>query len=122
VLSQNPSRHLTVVPEPVTTPPFGCTVQAKDDVVTVLPAGELDIATVPLLEAAMTYQRDLGTGALVVDLRDVTFIDSCGVRLLLTWAREAARRGHDFRVIPGSERVQLVFAMSGVLEALDFAG
>jgi anti-anti-sigma factor len=118
VLSQHPVRHLTAVPEPVTAPPFGCTVHAQDDVVTVTPTGELDLATVPLLEAAMSYQRDLGIGALVVDLRGVTFIDSCGVHLLLKWARGAARAGHDFRVIPGSERVQLVFAMTGVLEAL----
>jgi hypothetical protein len=30
----------------------------------------------------------------------------------------AARRGHGFRLIPGSDRVHLAFRLTGVLEAL----
>jgi anti-anti-sigma factor len=121
LLSQHPTsdtRSLTAVPEPVAPPPFNCTIRAQDDVVTVTPTGELDLATAPLLEAAMSCQRDLGISTLVVDLRGVTFIDSSGVHLLLRWACDTALRQHDFRVIPGSERVQLVFAIAGVLGAL----
>jgi anti-sigma B factor antagonist len=121
VLPQRPdsrTSHLSLVPETVTPAPFGCTVHAQDDVVTITPTGELDVGTVPLLEAAMSYHRDLGISTLVVDLRGLTFIDSSGVHLLLRWARDAARGRYELRVIPGSERVQLVFAMTGVLGAL----
>ena len=118
MLSQRPTsdtRTLTAVPAP---PSLDCTIRVEGDVVTVAPIGELDLATAPLLESAMSSQRDLGIDTLVVDLRGVTFIDSSGVHLLLRWARETALRNHRFRVIPGSERVQLVFAIAGVLEAL----
>jgi anti-sigma B factor antagonist len=98
--------------------PFGCTVHARGGVVTVAPTGELDMGTVPLLESAMSYQHDLGDGELVVDLRGVTFIDSSGVHLLLRLAQAAARGRHELRVIPGSERVRHVFALTGVEEAL----
>ena len=98
--------------------PFGCTVHASGGVVTVAPTGELDLDTVPLLESAISYQRDLGNAELVVDLRGVTFIDSSGVHLLLRLAQDAARGSHAFRVVPGSERVRHVFALTGVEEAL----
>jgi anti-sigma B factor antagonist len=46
-------------------------------------SGELDIATVPDLEAA--FEQALGTDppSIVVDLSQVTCIDSTGIRLLL---------------------------------------
>ena len=116
--SSRRSRHLTVVPEPVLPSPFGCTVHADGDVVAVAASGELDIGTAPLLESALSYQRDLGAGAFVVDLRGVTFIDCVGVHLLLRWAEDAARGRHEFRVLPGSERVQRVLEMTGADEAL----
>jgi anti-sigma B factor antagonist len=107
-----------VVAGPAGPPPFGCTVHASGGVVTVAPTGELDLGTVPLLESAISYQRDLGNAKLVVDLRGVTFIDSSGVHLLLRLAQNAADGGHAFRVVPGSERVQRVFALTGVEETL----
>jgi anti-sigma B factor antagonist len=111
-------RHLTVVPDRVLPQPFGCTVYADGDAVAVAPSGELDIGTAPLLESALSYQRDLGAGAFVVDLRGVTFIDCAGVHLLLRWAEDAARGRHEFRVIPGSERVQRVLEMTSAVDAL----
>ena len=124
MLAQHPPRraHLSLVPDPALPPPFGCTVLAEAGVVTVAPTGELDLATSPLLDAAMSYQRDLGIDTLVVDLSGVSFIDSSGVHLLLRWAQDAARGSLDLRVLPGPERVQKVFELTGVLEALGFEG
>ena len=111
-------RHLAAVPEPDLPPPFGCTVHAEGEVVTVSPTGELDVGTVPLLDAAMSYHRDLGVRTLVVDLRGVSFIDSSAVHLLLRWAQDAVGEGNELRVLPGRECVQRVFALTGVLAAL----
>ena len=41
--------------------------------------GELDVATAPELQASLTAHR----GPAILDLRDVTFIDSTGLRALL---------------------------------------
>ena len=46
-------------------------------------AGELDIATVPDLEGAFEQVRREDPQTIVIDLSQVTFIDSTGVRLLL---------------------------------------
>ena len=44
-----------------------------------VPRGELDLATVPVLEAALVAQA----GPVVLDLRGLTFVDATGLRLLI---------------------------------------
>jgi anti-anti-sigma factor len=104
----------------VPTPQFTCATTALDGVVTVVPEGELDLATAPLLDATLRREAGGAASAIVVDLRGLTFIDSTGVSLLLRWTRESATSGRGFRLIPGSEPIQRVFAMTGLLDALCF--
>lgn len=47
------------------------------------PVGELDIATVPLLEAAFDDVERGDAAMIVLDLSGITFIDSTGIQLLL---------------------------------------
>jgi ABC-type transporter Mla MlaB component len=50
-------------------------------------AGEIDIETGPLLVTALTDFRD-GHGRIDLDLREVTFVDVAGARLLVRAARQ----------------------------------
>jgi anti-anti-sigma factor len=97
-----------------------CPVQLDRDVACVAPVGELDLATVPRLDAELEHLREAGFHSLVVDLRGLSFIDSSGVELLLRWAAKAARRGHAFSLVPGSQRIQMVLALTGVVDLLTF--
>jgi len=71
---------------------FHLTTSTPDDgMVEIAAAGELDLATSELLREAVDVccQRD-GIRVVIVDLRDLTFIDSTGLRAL--WhARERAQ-------------------------------
>ena len=104
----------------IATPTLRCTIRLDAEGAVLCPTGELDIATLPLLDNALRDLRDVGFTTLVVNLRGVTFIDSQGIQLLLRWTTTAAGSGHAFRLVPGPERVQMVFAMTGVLEQFDF--
>ena len=53
------------------------------------PSGELDVATVPLLEAAFD---EAGDAPVLLDLEGVTFIDSTGLQLLLRISDRGAGR------------------------------
>ena len=46
--------------------------------------GELDMASAPMLEAALTTVINGGPAAVAVDLSELTFLDSAGIRVLLT--------------------------------------
>ena len=72
------------------------TLTTQDDG-TLVVAGDIDMAGGPLLEEALAARdaelAEVGGGDVVVDLSDVPFMDSAGLRTLLGAARRAAGRG-----------------------------
>ena len=101
-------------------PPFRCAVSETGGTVHVQPAGELDLSTVPLLEARLRAALDGGGRRLVVDLRELTFMDSTGLTLLSRWTFGARLDGYDFALIAGNERIQQLFAMTGLTPHFTF--
>jgi anti-sigma B factor antagonist len=80
--------------------------------------GELDMASAPLLEAALQSAEADATSVLVLDLRELRFMDSTGLRIIL-WARERLRsRGQELALTTGSNQVQRLLSVSGVGEHL----
>lgn len=84
--------------------------------------GELDIAAVPQLDRAL--RRAAADCALVVlDLRELEFIDSSGAHLLLAADRRIRRAGGRLVVVRGGADVEWFFALIGLdreLELVDW--
>ena len=99
-------------------PVFSCPVEPDRDRVVVRPSGELDLMTADVVEHELSELREAGFDRLVVDLRDVTFMDSSGLLLLLRWARSAQEDGFVLEVRPGGPDVMRVVDLAGVGEAL----
>ena len=100
-------------------PPFDVEVKRSGATATVCPSGELDIATVPRLADAL--QSALPCERLVLDLRGLSFIDSSGLRLVLMEVERAEGEQHAVEVIPGDERVQRIFKLTGADRIVPFA-
>jgi anti-sigma B factor antagonist len=80
------------------------------------PVGELDIATVPILEGAFDSAfADVTAAMVVVDLTELDFMDSTGIRLLLQVNDRFPER---LRVINGSSAVERVLDVTGVRDRL----
>jgi anti-anti-sigma factor len=62
---------------------FHVTTERSNGSQRIFATGELDIATVPVLEAAFDAALATSPARIVVDLGGVTFIDSTGLRLLI---------------------------------------
>jgi anti-sigma B factor antagonist len=93
---------------------FSVSRRRAGDAIVVAPAGEIDLATVDALQAGV--DAALAEAAhLVLDLREVTFIDSAGLRLVLETSRKAAR----LSVVRGPREVQRVFGLVGLDERLE---
>jgi anti-anti-sigma factor len=82
--------------------------------------GELDIATVGQLRTALDELSAAGWEKLVLDLREITFIDSMGLSLLLEADRAARRTGRSFAIVDGSPAVRRLLEVVGL--AGHFAG
>ena len=84
-------------------------------------AGELDLATVAAAEAAVARARRETPGPLHLDLADVTFLDSSGLRLVVRIEAACRADGCALAIVPGPRGVQRVFELAGVAEMLPFA-
>jgi serine/threonine-protein kinase RsbW len=74
--------------------------------------GELDLTTVPELEELLSTSAPYGE--LEIDLAGLEFIDSSGLRLLLSERERMGRDGRPLRVIGAHGAVASVFAISGL--------
>ncbi len=101
--------------------PFRCEVEPTRTAARVRPVGELDLATVPIVDAELADLWAVGFRSLVLDLRKVCFLDSTGLRLLMSWTAACEADGIAFRVIQGPPVVQRAIELAGVSDYLTFA-
>jgi anti-sigma B factor antagonist len=87
---------------------------------TLVLSGELDTRSVPILESAISRCCADGPTAIILDLSELTFIDSSGLWTILAAMRWCERQGRGFSIIPGSESVQQVFEVTGLSDVLPF--
>jgi anti-sigma B factor antagonist len=76
--------------------------------------GELDMVSVDAVQAALDELHGTGWTSLVLDLRELTFIDSTGLSLLLAAEREAQRVGAQFAIVDGSPAVARLLEIVGL--------
>jgi len=100
--------------------PFRCEVHAARAAVRVRPVGELDLATVAIVDAELADLWAVGFSGLVLDVREVCFLDSTGVHLLFTWTAACEADGIVFRVIPGPPVVQRMIELTGLSDRVPF--
>ncbi len=82
-------------------------------------AGELDIATAPLLADHLREHADTA-GVLVLDLSDVTLLAASGVALIVDAHRDTGARGRLHLIgVTGNRPVARVLDLTGVLGLLD---
>ena len=82
--------------------------------------GELDLSTAPELAARLDAARRHGVAPrVVVDLTDLEFCDSTGLRALLGAATEVRRAGGRLVVVPGAGAVLRLLSITGAEEWLD---
>ncbi len=75
--------------------------------------GRLDQNLTPTLEAELLNLLKQGYLHLVIDLHNVNYINSGGLRCLVTAWRQAHQSGGDLKLCGLSERVTKIFAMVG---------
>lgn len=90
-------------------------VEHDDSTARVVVAGELDAATTPELDATLgALASDDAVRRIVVDLAEVTFIDSKGLQALCRKAKAADTDGFDLAVVGVRDRIRRIFVLTGV--------
>lgn len=101
-------------------PPFACScTNGRLDAAWVHVVGELDIATTPQLERTLSQSQ---ARLVVLDLRELAFIDSCGIHAVISAgirARQAGRRLVLVRVPANVDRMLTLTGSSDQVEIGD---
>jgi anti-sigma B factor antagonist len=99
---------------------FSIREDAQGDRHTLILAGELDLASAPTLEAVTARLCADGASEIVFDLSSLSFIDSTGLRTILSSMNLCEEHLCDFWLIPGQRAIQRLFELAGLLGRLPF--
>ena len=87
-------------------------VEVEDGITVVRPRGKLDAMSSPDFQDAINEVLDGGVQQLIVDLTDVPFVSSAGLRVFVVIAKKL--KGSGKLVVTGlSENVHEVFSLAG---------
>ena len=77
--------------------------------------GDIDLTTFGAVESALDAARGKGS-VVVLDLRAVGFMDTSGLRVVISQQLRGEADGHRFVVVPGSDKVRRLFEIAGFPE------
>ena len=92
---------------------FRARIHSRPDAVWVHAAGELDIASVGMLDRLLS-EAQAGTRLVVLDLEELTFMAGCGARAVADAAARGRAAGRRFMVLPPPAHLRAVFELTGL--------
>ncbi len=100
-------------------PGFRGTVRQSDrDAAWVRVTGELDVAVAPQLKLTLR-KAQLRARLVVLDLRELTFMDCAGMHVVVAASNHARQAGAHLVLVRGPSNVDRLFTLTGTSDALE---
>jgi anti-sigma B factor antagonist len=100
-------------------PALSLETRQEGDAVRIAATGELDLANALTFEKEVRKAEDRQPRAVILDLRRLSFMDSTGLRLILSAHSRARKRERRLFIVLGTEPVKRIFRLAGVTRRLD---
>ena len=84
-------------------------------------SGELDLATVDVVKRELERVEATDVQSIILDLSGLTFMDSTGIRLLLSAEARSRADSNRLTLLRGPAAIQRVLEVTGVVKYLPFA-
>jgi anti-sigma B factor antagonist len=97
---------------------FAVRTQTTGRAKTLTLGGELDLVSSPALQQALDDAAGSDADLIIVDLRELEFMDSTGLHALVNAQRRIEELGRRFALVRGGESVQRLFELTGVVDGL----
>jgi stage II sporulation protein AA (anti-sigma F factor antagonist) len=94
--------------------------QRDEDAHTIALAGEMDLANAAEVERELIRAESTNATRIIIDLSELTFMDSTGIRLLITAHARSRDNGDRLQLIRPPARVFRVLCIAGVDGLLPF--
>ena len=89
----------------------------RDDALVLVPEGEIDLASAGALDAELRLAEQ-SHAVVVLDLSELTFMDSTGLHMLIEADQRMRDRGGRLVIIPGAAQIQRLLKLTGVADRL----
>jgi anti-anti-sigma factor len=100
---------------------FNVEIDNSNQAVVIRVSGELDLASSPALEQELERGAASQAKVVIVDLRNLEFMDSTGLSVLVRAHQRATENGQRFGVVRGPQQVQRLLSLTGVADRLNLA-
>jgi len=107
---------------PTGIPPMTLAIEKIGDVLLVKPAGQIHSANAAEIEAQLNAQVQAGEHKVLIDMSDLAFISSAGLRVLLVLAKRLKQEGGKLVLCALNPQVLEVMEISGFLSILTTVG
>ena len=97
---------------------FRVDVRTEGHTAVIVVRGELDLASSPALEEQLEQLWGSEAKLLVIDLRELEFMDSTGLSIIVKAHQRFADDGRQLGLVRGSSQVQRLLDLTGVAERL----
>jgi anti-sigma B factor antagonist len=87
-------------------------IDSRNGVASITLSGELDVATVPLLERHLALFESNGIGGIILDLRELTFLDYSGLHVFLAAHARAKAAGRKLILIGATHAARRLFELT----------
>jgi anti-sigma B factor antagonist len=81
-------------------------------------SGELDLASSPALQEELDRVAASDAKLLIIDLRDLDFMDSTGLSVLVRAHQRTEEQGRQLAMVKGPQQVQRLLSLTGVADRL----
>jgi anti-sigma B factor antagonist len=93
--------------------------EERDGLVRLTLRGELDLSTVGKVEQELRNAESSGPPTVVLDMSSLTFLDSTGLRAVVTADERLRQKGGRLVIVRGPESVHRVFTITRLEERLE---
>ena len=97
---------------------FRLEVRNEGQTTVIAVSGELDLASSPALQEELDRVAASDAQLLIIDLRDLDFMDSTGLSVLVRAHQRIEEQGRQLAMVKGPQQVQRLLSLTGVAERL----
>jgi len=97
---------------------FRLEVQSQGRAIVLSVSGELDLASSPALQEELQRAAASDSDLLIIDLRELDFMDSTGLSVLVRAHQRAEEQGRQLAMVKGPQQVQRLLSLTGVADRM----
>ena len=97
---------------------FRMEVQGQGRAIVLSVSGELDLASSPALQEELERAAASDSDLLIIDLRELDFMDSTGLSVLVRAHQRAEEQGRQLAMVKGPQQVQRLLSLTGVADRM----